>query len=121
MPKKKVIHRKCNVDQYCLNISNQYLVLVTIFAAIISQEIENDEDLGILGSFLVALGEEISLSSETRIACKARFEVNENPSEEVVEDIFDRNVPNKFRNSNSTKKVKKIKKVKTNKNNKKQL
>ncbi len=112
MPKKRVVHRNCNINQYCLNLSNQYLILVTIFAAIISQEIENDEDLGILGSFLVALGEEISLSSETRIACKSRFEENENYSEEVVEDIFDRSVPNKLKTKISTKKIKKIKKIK---------
>ncbi len=115
MPKKKIVHRNCNVDQYCLNLSNQYLVLVTIFAAIISQEIENDEELGILGGFLVALGEEIELSSEIRIACKAKFEDNNEPSESgienIIEDVFDRSIPNKSRAPNKQKKIKKIKKI----------
>lgn len=107
---KKIVHRNCNIDQYCLNLSNQYLILVTIFAAIISQEIENDEDLGILGSFLITLGEEISLSSETRIACKSRFEENDISSEEVIKDVFDRGIPNKLKDKRTTKKIKKIKK-----------
>lgn len=111
MPKKKIVHRNCNIDQYCLNLSNQYLILVTIFAAIISQEIENDEDLGILGSFLITLGEEISLSSETRIACKSRFEENDISSEEVIKDVFDRGIPNKLKDKRTTKKIKKIKKI----------
>lgn len=103
MPKIRNVHRNCNIESYCNSLSNQYLVLVTIFAAIISQEIENDEDLGILGSFLVALGEEIALSSEIRIACKAKFE-NENTSEGTVEDVFDRC------SSNQPKKITKVKK-----------
>lgn len=96
-------------SQDCNNIANQYLILVTIYSAIISQEIEDDEALGILGSFLVALGEEISLASEIRIACKARFEDESNLTGEV-EDIFDRS---SFKNQNQRRGRKKyIKKIK---------
>ncbi|MGX4599921.1 hypothetical protein [Faecalimicrobium sp. JNUCC 81] len=102
MPKIKSIHRGYDIEKCCNGLANQYLVLVTIFAAIISQEIENDEDLGILGSFLVSLGEELALSSEIRIACREKLE-NQNSSDEIVEDVFDRC------SSNPKKKVKKIK------------
>ena len=89
---KNFYYRSFNSDEYCNNWANQYLVLVSIFSVIISQEIEDDEDLGVLGSFLVALGEEISLASDMRVACKNKFE-----------DTFDRSV------SNKSKRIKKIK------------
>lgn len=54
----------------------------------------------------------MALSSETRIACKSRFKENEISSEEVIEDIFDRSIPNKLKNKSTTKKIKKIKKIK---------
>lgn len=111
MPKLK--NRNCDLQQYCNNMSNQYLILVTIFATIISQEIENDEDLGILGSFLVALGEELALASEMRIACKTKFE-NKSSSEEIIEDVFDRCSTNKPKKSKYIKKryIKRVKKTK---------
>lgn len=83
---------KFDSRNHCNSIANQYIVLTSIFAAIISQEIENDEDLGILGSFLIALGEEVSLASEIRIACKAKLENNTSLSEET-EDVFIRSTP----------------------------
>lgn len=80
------------LNNYCNNMANQYLFLVSIYSAIISEEIEDDETLGILGSFLVALGEEIALASEIRIFCKSKFEENSNEktSETDIEDVFDR-------------------------------
>lgn len=112
MLKNKHSYREFDINTHCSNLANQYLILVTIFAAIISQEIENDEDLGILGSFLIALGEEISLASETRIACKSKFN-EENSLENEVEDVFDRGLT-KSNTSKSNSKVKKkyIKRVK---------
>ena len=101
---KKFYYRSCNSDGYCNNLANQYLVLISIFSVIISQEIEDDEALGVLGSFLVALGEEISLASEMRIACKDKFEDDSSP---IVEDVFDRSIPKK--SNNNSKKVKKVK------------
>lgn len=120
MDNKKDYSRYCDFDlnQHCNNIANQYLILVSIYAAIISQEIENDEDLGILGSFLVALGEELSLASELRIACKAKFE-EENSNFEEIEDVFDRGISR--RNGSHKKSQKKyIKKIRK-KYNKKRL
>lgn len=97
MPENK--HRsynsKSDSSNYCNSIANQYIIMVSIFAAIISQEIENDEELGILGSFLISLGEEIALASEVRIACKAKLE-NDTTLSEVTEDVFVRS-PSKNR------------------------
>ncbi|MBC6002764.1 hypothetical protein H8891_03040 [Paeniclostridium sp. NSJ-45] len=83
MPKKTNYYNNCNT------FANQYMILVAIFASIISQEIDEDENLGILGSFLVALGEELALASEIRISCKAKLE-EENNTESKILDTFDR-------------------------------
>ncbi|MGL5379840.1 hypothetical protein [Clostridium sp.] len=100
MPKIRSLSRNCSIDSYCNDMANSYLVLVSIISVLIAQEIENDEDLGILASFLVALGEELALASEMRIACKERFN-DENAGETF--DVFDRNI------HNNSKKVKKVK------------
>lgn len=113
MPKTNYTYRDFDINNHCNNLANQYLILVTIFAAIISQEIENDEDLGILGSFLISLGEEISLASETRISCKAKFE-DEGYLSGQIEDVFDRGF--KDNDNKNLRKVRRkyIKKVKKN-------
>lgn len=80
---------KLNYNHYCNAYVNQYMFFVAIFSAIISEEIEDDESLGILGSFLIALGEELALASELRIFCKAKIE-EENVLESETLDIFDR-------------------------------
>lgn len=99
MPKNKYSKCNCysNINNYCNNLSNQLNFLATIYTSIISEEIEDDEVLGLLGSFLVVLGEQIGFASETRIFCKSQFE--EGDSEENIEedtniqseDIFDFN------------------------------
>ena len=94
MSRRRLCYDNCNT------YANQYMILVAIFASIISEEIEDDEDLGILGSFLVALGEELSLASEIRISCKAKFQ-DEGGFEGDIEDVFDRSYI-----GNRTKKVK---------------
>lgn len=91
----------CDATNYCNNVANQYIIMVSIFAAIISQEIEDDEDLGILGAFLISLGEEVALASEVRIACKAKLE-NETNIPEETEDIFIRS----YQSKNKSKKIK---------------
>ena len=87
----------CDTSNYCNNLANQFNFLATIYTAIISQEIEDDEVLGLLGSFLIVLGEQVSFASETRIFCKSQFEEGENNIETdestAVEDIFDRSAP----------------------------
>ncbi|MEG1424050.1 MAG: hypothetical protein RSB12_01380 [Peptostreptococcaceae bacterium] len=47
------------------------MIMVAIYASIISQEFENDEDLAVLARFLIALGEELDLAVEVRLACKS--------------------------------------------------
>lgn len=85
--------KQTNYYNNCNSFANQYMFLVAIFASIIGQEIDDDEDdlgiLGILGSFLVALGEELALASEIRITCKARLESNNNTETQTL-DSFDR-------------------------------
>lgn len=83
MSSKRICYNNCNA------YANQYIFLVSIFTSIISEEIEDDEDLGILGSFLVALGEEISLASEIRISCKEKFK-DQSGIQGQIQDIFDR-------------------------------
>lgn len=60
-------YNMCDTSNYCNNLANQFNFLATIYTAIISQEIEDDEVLGLLGSFLIVLGEQVSFASETRI------------------------------------------------------
>lgn len=81
--------KQTNYYNNCNSFANQYMFLVAIFASIIGQEIDDDEDLGILESFLVALGEELALASEIRITCKARLESNNNTETQTL-DSFDR-------------------------------
>lgn len=79
--------------------------MVSVFAAIISQQIEDDEELGILGGFLIALGEEVALASEVRIACKAKLENETNIAEET-KDVF-------IRSTTLKNKVKKVRRRNT--------
>lgn len=44
-------YNMCDTSNYCNNLANQFNFLATIYTAIISQEIEDDEVLGLLGSF----------------------------------------------------------------------
>ena len=39
----------------CKGLADQYMTLVTIYAAIINQEFDNADDLEILAEFLIAL------------------------------------------------------------------
>ena len=42
-------YNMCDTSNYCNNLANQFNFLATIYTAIISQEIEDDEVLGLLG------------------------------------------------------------------------
>ncbi len=112
-------YNMCDTSNYCNNLANQFNFLATIYTAIISQEIEDDEVLGLLGSFLIVLGEQVSFASETRIFCKSQFEEEENNLEAdtniAVEDIFDRSASKSKPKSRYRKIHKRIKKRKTNK------
>lgn len=61
MPRKK-----CN----CKGLADQYMILVTIYAAIINEEFDNADDLEVLAEFLVALGEQLALAASVRGRCE---------------------------------------------------
>lgn len=104
MSKNKNLYRPGNIESHCNSLANQYLLLSAIFAAIITQEIENDDDLNVLGNFLIALGSDLTLTSATRSTCKAKFE-DECSLPEEIEDVSDRG----FSIVDSTKKARKVK------------
>lgn len=106
MPRNKGFNNRNLLINNCNSFSNQNLILVTILAAIIGQEIENDEELALLGTFFIVLGEQLSLLSESRIICKETNKEFENLNDKVegyeINEIFLRSTPRK--------RVKKIKK-----------
>jgi len=74
--------RMCDIKSTCKEIGNQYIFLVTIIAAIIAQEIDDNDDLDNLAGFLIVLGEQLAFASSIRDSCE------ENLSEES-ENIID--------------------------------
>lgn len=54
----------------CKGLADQYLTLVTIYAAIINQQFDDADELEIFSEFLVALGEELSLAAAVRGQCE---------------------------------------------------
>lgn len=64
----------------CKGLADQYLTLVTIYAAIINQQFDNADELEIFAEFLIALGEELALAAAVRGQCEegvgADFEVD---------------------------------------------
>ena len=94
----------------CKGLADQYMTLVTIYAAIINQEFDNTDDLEILADFLIALGEQLSLAASVRGNCESNneetdFEVDVNNPQRgssVMESS-----PHKKRKSNNIKKKKK--------------
>ena len=63
MSKKK--YKNC-----CTGVADQYLTLVTIYAAIINQQFDNADELEVFADFLIALGEELSLAASVRGMCE---------------------------------------------------
>lgn len=60
--------RKCKYS--CKSIADQYLTLVTIYAAIINQQFDDADELEIFAEFLVSLGEQLSLAAAIRGECE---------------------------------------------------
>lgn len=54
----------------CKGFADQYLTLVTIYAAIINQQFDDVDELEIFAEFLVALGEELALAAAVRGRCE---------------------------------------------------
>ena len=72
MPKNKFrSKRMCDIKSGCKEIGNQYIFLVTIIAAIIAQEIDDNDDLDNLAGFLIVLGEQLAFASSIRDTCEA--------------------------------------------------
>ena len=94
----------------CKGLADQYMTLVTIYAAIINQEFDNADDLEILADFLISLGEQLSLAASVRGNCESNseeidFEVDVN-NPQRGSNIMESN-PHKKRKSNNIKKKKK--------------
>lgn len=109
MPKNKFrIKRICDVKNGCKEISNQYIFLVTIIAAIISQEIDDNDDLDNLAGFLIVLGEQLAFASSIRETCESNLDKENqyiNPELSIDKDLSQSKVYKK-------KIIKKVKKVK---------
>ena len=94
----------------CKGLADQYMTLVTIYAAIINQEFDNADDLEILADFLISLGEQLSLAASVRGNCESNneevdFEVDVNDPQ-LGGNIMESS-PHKKRKSNNIKKKKK--------------
>ena len=101
--------RMCDIKSTCKEIGNQYIFLVTIIAAIIAQEIDDNDDLDNLAGFLIVLGEQLAFASSIRDTCEADLgEELQNiidPELSIAKDLY------KFKSINNSKK-KVVKKVK---------
>lgn len=63
--------RMCDIKASCKEVGNQYIFLVTIIAAIIAQEIDDNDDLDNLAGFFISLGEQLAFASSIRDTCEA--------------------------------------------------
>ena len=100
MPKKKFrSKRMCDIKSGCKEIGNQYIFLVTIIAAIIAQEIDDNDELDNVAGFLIVLGEQLALASSIRDTCEANAgEEPQNiidPEVSMASDLYRSKTPNK--------------------------
>jgi len=100
MPKNKLRNRKmCDIKSVCKEVGNQYIFLVTIIAAIIAQEIDDNDDLDNLAGFLIVLGEQLAFVSSIRDSCEANIgEEGTNimdPELSICKDLYKSKVPKK--------------------------
>jgi len=100
MPKKKFkSKRMCDIKSGCKEIGNQYIFLVTIIAAIIAQEIDDNDDLDNLAGFLIVLGEQLAFASSIRDSCEENLsEESENiidPELSIESDLYRSKLHNK--------------------------
>ena len=69
MSRKIKTKRVCNKNIDCKEVANQYIFFVTLIASIISQEIDNNDDLDDLAGFLIVLGEQLAFLASIRDGC----------------------------------------------------
>ena len=103
------MNRYINNKQNCTYVGGQFIILSSIFAAIIAQEIESLEDLEILAAFLVSVADELALDIIARSQCEAKYEEEANEIIEIVADS-EMNMCNRDRQNSYRRVKKKIKK-----------
>ena len=91
MPKNKFrSKRMCDIKSTCKEIGNQYIFLVTIIAAIIAQEIDDNDDV---------LGEQLAFASSIRDTCEANAGEEPqnviNPELSIDKDLYKSKTPKK--------------------------
>ena len=103
------MNRYINNKQNCTYVGGQFIILSSIFVAIIAQEIESLEDLEILAAFLVSVADELALDIIARSQCEAKYEEEAN---EIIEIVADRDIDksNKDKQNSYRRVKKKIKK-----------
>lgn len=112
MPKSKFrTKRMCDIKSGCKEIGNQYIFLVTIIAAIIAQEIDDNDDLDNLAGFFIVLGEQLAFASSIRDTCEANVDEESqniiNPELSIDKDLYKSKAPKKKVVKRVKKKVKK--------------
>lgn len=100
MPKNKFrTKRMCDIKSGCKEIGNQYIFLVTIIAAIIAQEVDDNDELDNLAGFLIVLGEQLAFASSIRDTCEANAGEEAqnivNPELSIDKDLCKSKVPKK--------------------------
>ena len=98
----------------CKGLADQYMTLVTIYAAIINQEFQDPDELEIFAEFLVSLGEQLSLAAAVRGRCEdENFEVDVDESliTSLVDDFHrtyksNENVQKEFNKSQKNRRMK---------------
>ena len=102
------MNRYINNKHNCTYVGGQFIILSSIFAAVIAQEIESLEDLEILAAFLVSVADELALAIIARSQCEAKYE----QSNEIIEIVADSemNMSNRDKQNSYRRVKKKIKK-----------
>ena len=102
------MNRYINNKHNCTYVGGQFIILSSIFAAVIAQEIESLEDLEILAAFLVSVADELALAIIARSQCEAKYE----QSNEIIEIVADSemNMSNRDKQNSYRMVKKKIKK-----------
>lgn len=83
--------RYLNEKTNCSDIGSQFIILSSIFAAVILREIDSIDDLELLAGFLVALGDELALGIIVKSQCEAKLNEGIEP---IVETVIDKDTYN---------------------------
>lgn len=103
------MNRYINNKHDCTYVGGQFIILSSIFAAIIAQEIESLEDLELLAAFLVSVADELALAIVARSQCENKYDQGANEIVEIVADK-DIHIDNKGKKRSYRKVKKKVKK-----------